>query len=89
MMYEQCFYYKWTKTDGFILILQQVDDFIIAAKTLTTCQAIIEEIHGYMANPLNDLGIIKQSNGVNFLKTHHYIKVHCQTSLARIVKYHG
>jgi hypothetical protein len=87
--HEQCFYYKRTLTDGLILILRQVDDFIIAAKSMTTCQAIRQEIQGYMANPLNDLGIIKRFNGVDVVQTKHYVKIHCETYLARIVTHHG
>ena len=87
--HEQCFYYKRTKTDGLILILRQVDDFIIAAKSMSTCQAIRREIQGFMANPLNDLGIIKRFNGVDILQTRHYVKVHCETYIIRIVEHHG
>jgi hypothetical protein len=87
--HEQCFYYKRTTTDGLILILRQVDDFIIAAKSMTTCQAIRKEIQGHMANPLNDLGVIKRFNGVDIVQTRHYVKVHCETYLARICEHHG
>jgi hypothetical protein len=89
--YEQCFlfYYKRTKTDGLILILRQVDDFIIAAKAMTTCTAIQKEIQGFMANPLNDLGIIKRFNGVDIIQTCQYVKVHCETYITRIVEHHG
>ena len=86
--HEQCFYYKRTITDGLILILRQVDDFIIAAKSMTTCQAIRKEIQGFMANPLNDLGIIKRFNGIDIIQTKHYVKVHCETYVARIVAHH-
>jgi hypothetical protein len=87
--HEQCFYYKRTKTDGLILILRQVDDFIIGAKEMATCKAIRLEIQGHMANPLNDLGIIKRFNGVDIVQTRHYIKVHCETYIVRIVEHHG
>ena len=87
--HKQCFYYKRTTTDGLILILRQVDDFIITAKSMTTCQAIRKEIQGHMANPLNDLGVIKHFNGVDIVQTRHYVKVHCETYLARICEHHG
>jgi hypothetical protein len=80
--HEQYFYFKQSKTDCLILILQQVDNFIIAAKAMTTCQAIRKEIQGYMANPLNNLGIIKRFNSVD-------IKVHCEKYITRIVEHHG
>jgi hypothetical protein len=86
--HEQCFYYKRSKTDGLILILRQVDDFIIAAKSMTTCTAIRKEIQGFMANPLNELGIIKRFNGVDIIQTRHYVKVHCETYITRIVEHH-
>ena len=56
---------------------------------MLTCQAIRQEIQSYMANPLNDLGIIKRFNGVDIIQTRHYIKVHCETYIARIVEHHG
>jgi hypothetical protein len=65
--HEQCVYYKRTKTDGLILILRQVDDFIIGAKEMTTCKAIRLEIQGHMANPLNDLGIIERFRNLSFI----------------------
>ena len=80
--HKQCFYFKQTLTDGLILIVRQVDDFIIAAKTMTTCQNIRKEIQSYMANPINNLGIIKRFNGVNIVQTRHYVKVHCETYIA-------
>jgi hypothetical protein len=46
--HEQCFYYKRTKTDGLILILRQVDDFIIGAKEMTKCKAIRLEIQSHI-----------------------------------------
>jgi hypothetical protein len=87
--HEQCLYFKRTEAAGLILILRQVDDFIIAAKDLSICKAIRAEIQGYMANPLNDLGIIKRFNGVDILQTRHYVKVHCETYIGRIVTHHG
>jgi hypothetical protein len=42
-----------------------------------------------MANPLNDLGIIKRFNGVDVVQTKHYVKIHCETYVARIVAHHG
>jgi hypothetical protein len=87
--HEPCLYFKRTETAGLILILRQVDDFIIAAKDLSICKGIRAEIQGYMANPLNDLGIIKRFNGVDILQTRHYVKVHCETYIGRIVTHHG
>jgi hypothetical protein len=66
-----------------------VDDFIIAAKDMSVCKAIRAEIASFMANPLNDLGIIKRFNGVDILQTRHYVKVHCVTYIERIVTHHG
>jgi hypothetical protein len=86
--HEPCLYFKHTDA-GLILILRQVDDFIIAAKDLSVCQSIRQEIQGFMANPLNDLGIIKRFNGVDIEQTRHYVKVHCVKYLERIVTHHG
>ena len=54
-----------------------------------TCQAIRQEIQGYMANPLNNLGIIKRFNGVDIIQTRHYVKIHCETYITQIVEHHS
>jgi hypothetical protein len=87
--YEKYVYYKQTKIDGLILILWHLDDFIIGAKAMTTCKAIRKEIQWYMANPLNNLGIIKLFMTSDIIQTQHYVKVHCEMYIKRIVAHHG
>ena len=66
-----------------------IDDFLIAAAKLTTCQKIREQIQQLMKNPLNDLGIIKRFNGIDILQTMYYIKIHCETYINKIIEHHG
>jgi hypothetical protein len=74
--HEHCLYYECNKGgNNLILVLRQVDDFIISAKLLATTFDIKPQIQSKMTNPLNDLGIIKHFNGVDIQQTHYYIRV--------------
>ena len=72
-----------------ILVLRQVDDFIIRAKLLSTALGIKAQIGRHMTNPLNDLGIIKRFNGVDIEQTRYYVKVFAETYLTRVLDHHG
>jgi hypothetical protein len=87
--HEPCIYYKHDPEKGLILILRQVDDFIIAANDLSTSKEIREAIQGEMTNPLNDLGIIKRFNGVDIHQTRHYIKLSAKTYIETVMERHG
>ena len=87
--HEPCLYYRHDEQDGLILILRQVDDFLIAAKNIETCQRIRHDIQQLMKNPLNDLGIIKRFNGIDTVQTKHYIKIHGATYITKIIEHHG
>ena len=63
--HEPCLYYKHDRNKGLILILRQVDGLLLAAHDLSTCEALRATIQNHMANPLNDLGIIKRFNGID------------------------
>jgi hypothetical protein len=73
---KHCLYYKGDK-DGrnLILVLRQVDDFIISANLLATTSEIKAQIQSKMTNPLNDLDIIQRFNGVDIQQTRHYVNV--------------
>lgn len=86
--HEPCLYVKHTD-DGKIFILRQVDDFTIAAPTKEEAETIRKELQGYVYNPLNDLGVVKKFNGVQIEQTRHYIKLHCQDYIEKIVQDHG
>lgn len=83
--HEPCLYFKHEPNGNIILLLRQVDDFLIAASTMDTCQAIRQEIQKHMANPLNDLGIIKRFNGIDIQQTQQFITLHCATYIEHIV----
>jgi hypothetical protein len=87
--HEPCLYYKHHATLGLILLLQQVDDFIIGAKTMELCLDIKQQIQDSMVNVLNELGVIKRFNGLDIEQTRHYIKISAQTYINKIVEHHG
>jgi hypothetical protein len=87
--HEPCLYFRHHETLGLILLLRQVDDFIIGAKTMALCLQIKQQIQDNMANELNELGIIKRFNGLDILQTRHYIKISAQTYIHKIVEHHG
>jgi hypothetical protein len=86
--HEVCLYFKHHNIYRLILVLRQVDDFIIGAKTMQLCLDIKQQIQDNMVNPLNELGIIKRFNGLDIQQTQHYIKISCQTYIDKIVEYH-
>jgi hypothetical protein len=88
--HEHCLYYKRDKDNkNLILVLRQVDDFIISAKLLSTALDIKSQIGRQMTNPLNDLGIIKRFNGVDIQQTRYFVKVFAETYLTRVLDHHG
>ncbi len=42
-----------------------------------------------MANPLNELGIIKRFNGIDIQQSSYFIKLSCPTYIDKIVQHHG
>jgi hypothetical protein len=75
-----------------LLVLQQVDDFLIAGPTRDECESMHCHLQEKLVtNPaLNDLGIIKLFNGLDIDQTvDYYIKVSCQSYIRKIVEHHG
>jgi hypothetical protein len=87
--HEPCLYWRTHPTHGLVLILRQVDDFIIGAATAAIALDYKQEIQNHMANPLNELGIIKRFNGIDIHQTKYYIKLSCETYIDKIVQHHG
>jgi hypothetical protein len=58
--HEPCLYFKHHPEHGLILILRQVDDFLISAKTRQIADEVRQQIQSKMTNKLNDLGVIKR-----------------------------
>jgi hypothetical protein len=88
--HEHCLYYKRDEaTNELILVLRQVDDFIISAKLKAAALAVKAKLQLHMTNPLHDLGIIKRFNGVDIPQTRHYVKVYAETYLTRVLQHHG
>lgn len=86
--HEPCLYFKHHPEYGLILILRQVDDFLISAKTLEIAEIIRQQIQSHMQNELNDLGVIKRFNGMDIQQTRHYIKLSCEKYIDKIIDHH-
>ena len=89
--HDPCLYFKNTmhNTEQHkIMILRQVDDFIISGPTEMICQQVQNDIQRKMTCTLNDLGIIKRFNGVDILQSQEYIKLSCHTYINKIISHH-
>ena len=86
--HEPCLYVKGDSPESNILFLRQVDDFAVAARTISQAREVITRIGENLIVPLNDLGQIQKFNGVNILQTKHYIKVSCENYLQKILSSH-
>ena len=86
--HEPCLYYKHDD-NGLTLILRQVDDFHVSAKTVAMCNKVGDEIRKRMTHPLNELGIIRKFNGVHADQTRDYTHLHCTAYIEHIVEHHG
>jgi Reverse transcriptase (RNA-dependent DNA polymerase) len=87
--HEPCLYFKHHPEHGLILLLRQVDDFLISAKTLAIAEEVRQQIQSKMTNELNDLGIIKRFNGMDVDQTKHFVKLSCHTYIDKVIKHHG
>lgn len=84
--------YPPKKTDmreELVLLLRQVDDFMISSRLKADALEIQNQIQSFMTNKLNDLGVIKRFNGVDVQQTRNYIKLHCETYIDKIISHHG
>ena len=86
-VHEPCLYYRY-KNGNIELILRQVDDFKISAKTKQICDAICSLIQERMTFELNEMGLIKKFNGVYVEQTKHYTLLHCEPYIERLVEHH-
>ena len=87
--HEPCLYFQHHKTHGLILILRQVDDFLIGARNIKIATEVKEAIEKYMTNPVHQLGIIKRFNGMDVEQTKHFIKITCEKYITKIIEHHG
>jgi Reverse transcriptase (RNA-dependent DNA polymerase) len=86
--HEPCLYVNGDTPETKILFLRQVDDFAVAAPTVSQARRIITQIGENLIVPLNDLGQIQKFNGVNILQTRNYIKISCDDYLQKILTQH-
>jgi hypothetical protein len=86
--HEPCLYFKHHPKHGLILLLRQVGNFLISAKTQEITEEVQAQIQSKMTNKLNNLGIIKRFNGMDVLQTRNYVKISCQTYIDKIILHH-
>eukprot|EP00934_Nitzschia_sp_Nitz4_P000755 Nitzschia sp. Nitz4//scaffold72_size95085//6004//8247//NITZ4_004742-RA/size95085-processed-gene-0.2-mRNA-1//1//CDS//3329557321//755//frame0 len=86
--HEPCLYYRYNTKGQIILILRQVDDFLIAAPTVHEALDVKHALQTHLTNPLNELGIIKRFNGIDIDQTSEYIKLHCSTYIHKLLEQH-
>jgi len=55
------------------LFVRQVDDFLVAAQDMNTCNKVINEISKHLKAPLKNLGIVKRFNGVEVEQTQQFV----------------
>lgn len=87
--HEPCLYFRRNAQGQLILLLRQVDDFLIAGPTHADCEAVRTELQQHMTNKLNDLGTIKRFNGIDITQTAKYVKLSCKSYIEKIVKHHS
>jgi hypothetical protein len=87
--HEPCLYFKHHPEHGLILLLRQVDDFLISAKTKAIAEEVRSQIQSKMTNELNDLGVIKRFNGMDIDQTRHYVRLSCHTYIDKIISHHS
>ena len=64
--HEPCLYFKRDPTTGsFVIMLRQIDDFLIAGATIEECDNIRAGIQTHMKNKLNDLDTVRLYNGID------------------------
>ena len=86
--HESCLYFKTTTEHGLVLLLRQVDDFLIGTKTEDIARAVQANIQLHMTNELHDLGIIKRFNGMDVQQTRDYNKISCHTYIDKVIEHH-
>jgi hypothetical protein len=84
-MHKLCLYFKYHEIHGLVLVLHQVDDFIISPKSLDICLKRKQYIKDNMINLLNKLGVIKCFNGLDIQQIPDYLKISCPAYINKIV----
>ena len=67
-----------------VLLLRQVDDFVVATSTESLACRVFDLIDNHLTIPLKRLGLITLFNGLDIVQTSDYIKVSCRTYIDRI-----
>ena len=88
-IHEPSLYYKQNNDGDITLILQKVDNFLVANKSSNECDRIGAMIQEIMINLLNNVGTIRKFNGVNIDQTSSYNHIHCETYINKIRTHHG
>jgi hypothetical protein len=86
--HEKCLY---TGTVGGhkIYLMQQVDDFAVAAPSLEIANILLSHIDENLREPLKFQGIIKYFNGITMAQSKNFVQISCEQYLTRVFDRHG
>ena len=77
-----------------VLLVRQVDDFALACLNAAIAEALYAligqhlQVAGESDVPFASQGVLKDFNGYDVLQTRHYIKIHAQSYIRRLLKAH-
>ena len=92
--HDKCIY-QTTYKDTKILMLRQVDDFLISSPNATLANEIYDIIGKKLQLPkeknipFKNLGLATSYNGVDIKQTKHYIEISCEDYIDRVARSHG
>lgn len=92
--HDKCIY-QTTFQGHKVMLLRQVDDFLIACKDQTIATAIFDIIGAKLKLPnepiipFKNLGLATDYNGVDLHQTQSYIQISCANYIDRVAKSHG
>ena len=95
--HDRCIYRRGSG-DTLILIIRQIDDFMIACIHEKTARDIVDTIGRKMQFdtereqgivPMEFLGIVNDYNGVEIKQTPYYIEMSCKNYINRFLRSHG
>jgi hypothetical protein len=86
-VHEPCLY-SGTFGRKHVLLMQQVDNFAIAAPDLHTADIVMDLIDNKLLIPIKLQGYLDMYNGVDILQTRRYIRIKIKTFIDKVFKCH-
>ena len=85
--HEPCIYIRTDpKTGENTFLLRQVDDFAIGCSDKHTADSLWDELDTHLREPLKrETSYVTRHNGIDVLQTRHFIRIHCDTYINKII----